>query len=408
MAERQTGEVRRRQVFYLPGFDPFPPRRYRELYRREGLAQAAISGYRLSLSPQEKGSPGYGWTVRTRIGETRTEAHVAVLVWADLVQESMTRGILGTYALLARTAWIYAASGALVALVRLRVAPMIAAFWPVVMLLGQLLIAVLLGYAAGWAVALVIPGAVGVILGAGALFTVAWAVLHAFRRYDGKLYAYYLMYDFAHVAARKGAYAPELVARMREFADRVEAALGDPSVDEVLVVGHSSGAALGVSVLADVLRRGMPEGGPLLAFLTLGHAVPMQSYLPEAHALRRDLRALSEDARLTWVDISAKGDGCCFSLCDPVACSGVAGPDQRWPLVVSAAFSESLRPETWRKLRRRFFRLHFQYLAAFDNPRDYDYFQITAGPMTLAARYGGRNPSPSRRAVSFNPHGEGR
>jgi hypothetical protein len=46
--------------------------------------------------------------------------------------------------------------------------------------------------------------------------------------------------------------------------------------------------------------------------------------------------------------------------------------------------------------------LHFQYLCAFDRPGDYDYFQITAGPQTLAARYAGRPASKSRieRATS--------
>jgi hypothetical protein len=32
--------VRRRRVFYIPGYDPFHPRRYRELYRTESKAQA--------------------------------------------------------------------------------------------------------------------------------------------------------------------------------------------------------------------------------------------------------------------------------------------------------------------------------------------------------------------------------
>ena len=72
------------------------------------------------------------------------------------------------------------------------------------------------------------------------------------------------------------------------------------------------------------------------------------------------------------------------------------------PLVVSAAFSQTLRPETWRALRWRFFRLHFQYMCAFDRPGDYDYFRITAGPRTLAARYADRPASRSclRRPVS--------
>ena len=53
-------------------------------------------------------------------------------------------------------------------------------------------------------------------------------------------------------------------------------------------------------------------------------------------------------------------------------------------------------PARWQELRWRFFRLHFQYLCAFDRPGDYDYFRITAGAMTLAERYAGRPASKSR------------
>ena len=150
--------------------------------------------------------------------------------------------------------------------------------------------------------------------------------------------------------------------------------------------------------------KAVSPGAPPLALLTLGQAIPMQSFLPRAGRLRRDLRALASDTRLTWVDISALGDGVSFNLCDPVAVSGVAPPGQIWPLVLSAAFRDSLLPETWKQLRLRFFRVHFQYLAAFDRPRDYDYFQITAGPVSLADRYGGRRPSPSRKTTALSPH----
>ena len=79
--------------------------------------------------------------------------------------------------------------------------------------------------------------------------------------------------------------------------------------------------------------------------------------------------------------------------------AGVAPPDQRWPLVISAAFTKTLSPERLRTLRGRWFRLHFQYLCAFDRAGDYDYFAITAGPMTLAQRFAGRRPSPGRIAT---------
>ena len=37
--------VKTRRVFYIPGYDLLHPRRYRELYRTEGAAQAALSDY---------------------------------------------------------------------------------------------------------------------------------------------------------------------------------------------------------------------------------------------------------------------------------------------------------------------------------------------------------------------------
>jgi hypothetical protein len=189
---------------------------------------------------------------------------------------------------------------------------------------------------------------------------------------------------------------------LAQFATRVVAALRS-DVDEVLLVGHSSGAHLAISLLADIERSGAHQtGGPALSFLSLGQVVPMMSFLPNAHRLRRDLRHMGAQQQIPWVDVTAPGDGCTFALCDPVAVSGVAPPDQKWPLVLSAAFSQTLSAEKWRALKRRFFRLHFQYICAFDRPADYDYFQITAGPLTLGARYKDRAPSPGKvtRAVS--------
>ncbi len=237
----------------------------------------------------------------------------------------------------------------------------------------------------------------------------AWAglivvpfALEWFRRKDNKFFAYYLMHDYSYSARHRGAEPAALTERMAGFTDAIAEALQD-DVDEVLVVGHSSGAHLAVSVLADLIRSGRVEGTkPVLSFLSLGQVVPMVSFLPDAHRLRRDLRDLSERSELTWVDVTAPGDGCAFALCDPVAVSGVALEGKRWPLVLSAAFTQTLSPKRWKSMRWRFFRLHFQYLCAFDRPGDYDYFQITAGPMTLGDRYKDRQASPSRIEAPVN------
>ena len=401
MAENIEQTVRTRRVFYIPGYDPIHPRRYRELYRKEGSAQARISDYQIALSPK-KGGGNYGWNVAAHIDGVDVEAQVDVLVWSDIVRISMSNSILATYGQLVQTAWVYIASGALWRLMKLRKGPVIAALYPVGMLLLQLLIAALAGkllYAgvtffggAAWFKG--IAAAAGVGLG--------WQVLRWFKKHDGKLFAYYLMHDYAFGAATRGANPPALETRMTEFGDAIAQALRS-DVDEVLVVGHSSGAHLGVSILADLIRAGrVPADGPALAFMTLGQVVPMVSFLCDAHRLRADLRFLSQCEGLTWVDVTAPGDGCAFALCDPVAVSGVAPEDKRWPLVFSAAFTQSLTPARWKELRWRFFRLHFQYLCAFDAPKDYDYFQITAGPHSLAERYAGRPASRSRIVKPVN------
>ncbi len=391
-------QVHRRRVLYIPGYDPIHPRRYRELYRREGAAQAGISGHEIDLSARPGVEP-YGWKVRARIEGAEVVTQVDVLVWSDIVRASMSGSIAATYLQLVRTAWAYVGSGALWRLMRLRKGPVIAALYPVGFLLLQLGLALLAGALVIWAGRAVLTPAMGVAgqviaLGAGA--ALACAVLIWFKARDNRFLAYYLMHDFAYSARLDGAYPPELEARIGAFSDLVAEALSE-DLDEVLVVGHSSGAYVGVSVLADLIRAGrVAADGPALGFLTLGQVVPMVSFLPGAHRLRADLQFLAARPEVCWVDVSAPGDGCSFALCDPVAVSGVAPPDRTGPLVVSAAFTRTLSPERWAALRWRFFRLHFQYLCAFDRPGDYDYFRITAGPQTLAARYAGRPESPSR------------
>ena len=398
-AQSKHPAVKLRKVFYIPGYDPIHPRRYRELYRSEGAAQAAISGYELALSSKTtKGR--YGWHVNARIDGHSVQADVEVLVWSDIVRASMNTAIPATYLQLVRTAWTYIASGALRRLMWLRKGPVIAALYPVGMLILQLLVAVTAGWLVAGAIsALTWPDA-GWIAG---LPAIVW-LLRRFKANDNRFFAYYLMHDYAFTARLGGANPPELESRMAEFGRAIAEALASDA-EEVLIVGHSSGAHLAVSILADLIRQGkVPANGPALGFLSVGQVIPMVSFLPEAKRLRADLHFLSARDEVFWLDVTAPGDGCAFALCDPVAVSGVAPKVQKFPLVISAAFTQTLSPARWKALRWRFFRLHFQYLCAFDRPGDYDYFRITAGALTLAQRFRGRAPSASRIDLPASRH----
>ncbi|MEJ5217217.1 hypothetical protein WG622_03135 [Cognatishimia sp. D5M38] len=390
MGDQTSEPIKTRRVFYIPGYDPIHPRRYRELYRKESKAQGEISGYTVALAPKTTDGP-YGWRVDSQIDDVETQTDFEVLVWSDIVRVSMDQGILATYGLLIRTAWTYIATGALFRLMRLRKGPVIAALYPVVFLLVQLQLALLAGYGLFRLIGMFAPWWVGL-----AGFAIVPLLLNWFKARDNKFFAYYLMHDYAYSASTKGSNPPELEARMAEFVDHIaEALAGD--VDEVLVIGHSSGAHLAVSVISDLLRAGQVKpDGPVLSFLSLGQVVPMVSFLPDAKRLRMDLNYLAAREEVFWLDVTAPGDGCAFALCDPVSVTGVAPEGKRWPIVISAAFTQTLSPARWKALRWRFFRLHFQYLCAFDRPKDYDYFQITAGPKSLRGRFEGRKASRSR------------
>ena len=174
-------------MLYIPGYDPVPPRRYRELYRRQSAEQAAISGFEMVLHPKLS-SGRFGWHVEANIEGQTVRTDFEILPWSDLVRSSMAQGIVATYRQLLTTVWIYVASGSLRRLARLRKSAVLAALYPVVMLVMQLALAVALG--AGMAAGLwemVSPWLAplgGVVVG---------GVLVLFRRLDSRFFAYYLI-----------------------------------------------------------------------------------------------------------------------------------------------------------------------------------------------------------------------
>ena len=188
--------VRRRRVFYIPGYDPIHPRRYRELYRKESRAQAEISGYEISISPKSGEGP-YGWHVRSHQDGADVEADIDVLVWSDIVRDSMSNSIPATYLQLLRTAWTYIGSGTLWRLMRLRKGPVIAALYPVGMLdCGSIGFGASGGLDCGRAALVHCRVAV---LGASDCRRICSAAL--VPQIDNRLFAYYLMHDYAYSAA---------------------------------------------------------------------------------------------------------------------------------------------------------------------------------------------------------------
>ena len=318
------------------------------------------------------------------------------LVWSDIVKSAMVPSFWNIFV---RAPWYYAVfltSGAISRIRQIAVGPSVVALYPPCFTLIQLVLGIGLAALAYGVSTYFLSTIFGVAL-AGAAF-LGW--LHLMRLLDQRIFVHYLMLDYAYFGEWRGQIPPSLSQRVDAFVERVEEAL-DSDATEVLLVGHSSGAHLVVALASRLLQKRPVERGRL-GLLTLGQSIPMISFLPEATATRQDLQRVSEAAGIAWLDVSAPSDGACFPLADPVAISGVSRPQQRHPKVVSAAFSRTLSDDQKAKLKYKFFKKHFQYLCAFECPDQYDYFQLTAGPVPFSDQVHAMKESPTKIVQSFS------
>ncbi|NDY92664.1 hypothetical protein [Ideonella livida] len=398
-AAPESGPVRRRQVLYVSGFDPQGPNHYHQLYQAEGRSQAALEGWTLEVGPRRKRGPqAMGWTVRWQAGPDApaTDTQFDLLRWDDVVRAHWPRGRWGLMGRIAYASWALWRGGVLWKLAR--------SSWPQFMFMafpGLALLLLALGSAGVLAGAahLAWQGALGwgLALAALGLPALAGAAEWAERR----SFSGWMMRSTACMVDHMRGRMPDLDERLDRLAgvllDHWQAQ-ADPhrAVDELLVVGHSSGAMMAVIVVARALAR-WPAGQPRppLSFLTLGHCTPIMSYQPEAAAFRADLdrlAALGPADGLHWVDLSSPVDGCCMPLQGPPR-HPWARPPHTSPRVLNARFAQRFSPAAYARIKADKYRCHFQYLMAADlpgGPDSLDYFRLTAGPQTLAQRCGHR------------------
>jgi pimeloyl-ACP methyl ester carboxylesterase len=380
--------VRRRLVCFLSGFDPRGPAHYHALYSSAAQAQSRLSGWSVEVGPRGRAEPHLAtWLVQTDTGEQQVETHYEFLRWDDIVRRQWPAGWWGAWRATVFSSWHLWRGGVMWRALKTS--------WPSFMVMAApgLLMAALalllswgslaLGLARGQVHALGLLVA-PLLLGLGWL---AW-------RTERRAHMGWLVRSMACLVRQGRGQTPDLEARLDGFAQHLRAVMRTAAVDEVLVVGHSSGAMLAMSVVARALREEGPPplrgDAPSLALLTLGHCAPVLAYQPAAQAFRRDLATLVDSPRLCWVDYGAPPDGCCFPLVDPSAGLPLHRARPHPPRLLNPRFAALYTPQAYKQLRADHFRCHFQYLMAGELTGDYDYIGMTAGPLSLARRHDGR------------------
>lgn len=384
-------QVRQRTVFYLSGFDPKGAAHYHALYRDHAARQAAVSGLHIEVGPRRRGANGHGvWSLHA--SPDGVETHFECLRWDDLVRQHWPQGNARLWWAVLRSTTFNLRHGVLWRLFRHSWPPALALFLPFLLVLAQLLGVPLLALGTAW-----LAGQAGAPLWLAGLCgaTAAGMAWWATRRLEARYALHWMMRSYAFTRRQALGQLPELEQRLDQQAARLVARWREGVDDEILLVGHSTGAVMAVAVLARACALapdlGQGGAGPRVALLTLGQWIPALGLLPQAEGFRHELARLSQ-TRLDWIDFSAPPDGCCCALTDPYGLCGVPSARADFPKLLNPRFADMFDAAAYQALKRDKLQLHFQYLMAAQRPSAYDYFAITAGDRFLADRFADQAP----------------
>ena len=406
----QHKPVSRRHVFYISGFDPRGPHFYHSLFQTEAAKRVSWHGGEIEVgASQRRGRLSTVWPVKGQLDGECSNVRYEFLRWDDIMREHIQARRKQFLPMLIRTYWRYISTGALWKVLKIAYPPFIAGVYPVLFMVAQLVIGLALAGGLSWLAVSVagLPIWVAPILFAG----VGYGVWKFAVWLETKVPYIWPVHVFNFAAEKEGGRVAGLEQRIDHFAAQIADYIGTSEDDEVLIVAHSNGTSVATSVVARALAidPDLARHKPSVAFLTLGQSIMLDSLLPNGQRLRDELETVVEDNDLTWIDITAPRDGACFAIADPLAESGLptaVHDGMPKPKLLSVPMTDLFSMATWEKvLKRRWLRIHFQYLMAYEKATPYDYFAMVAGSQRLQDRF---KDSPSKAGFDkFKLFGKG-
>ena len=377
--------IAKRLVFLFPGFEPMLAKAHKERFCRAGSRAAALWGITLAFrdtepeagsaavdgGPLEPNFPSFHASLSSADFSTQTE--IVVLEWGDLILDyakrpTYTRFFDGYAAL-----FEFLATGTVVAYFRTSWRYGFFFAFPLIVLIASLLI--------GWGVAAILavflPALASPIasilidlLVAIGLIALAARRLHLLTALDD----WTMALDLIH--GRKPAIEARIEAQAREIGKRASTS----DADEIVVAAHSLGASFGVRALSKALRGGAVPKRPI-QILTVGSSLLKTALHPAASAQREAVRHLVVGESLAWIDCQGLSDPINFYKSNPATSLGIE--DGRTPDVVRVHFKRMVTPQTYKRIKRDFFRLHRQFVLAVERRCPYSFHMLLTGPRPL-------------------------
>ncbi|MEN0000683.1 MAG: lipase [Pseudomonadota bacterium] len=163
----------------------------------------------------------------------------------------------------------------------------------------------------------------------------------------------------------------------------------DHDVDEILLVGHSTGGAIILDVAASAARACRARDvEPKFTIMTVGSTSLKIGLHPAARWYADAIAELEANAHVHWFEYQSLTDLINFYRCDPFALMGVeksrAAP---FPAFQQVRMSHMLDRPFYRQIQFNLLRVHYQFISGNTQRYFYDFPIICFGALSLADRF---------------------
>ena len=357
-----------RFVFFLPGFDPRGASFYHQLFKDSASDQGQLRQINYVVDDRKRlSSLIHQWKVSASSQSTCADTVVTHFSWDDIVRAYWPKGLLSVLRAFVALLPLHYFGGGVLRIKRLGAkGPFYSALIPMLVILCAAFLGLLV---------LGLLHTVGAPLLVGML--VSPFVFFLTLKVADRLKVFWLLRIYHFVALWGWRKVPELDARLERWSLALKAALADDDTDEVIFVGHS----IGVLLLIDVLSRlPLDANTQKLKVLSLGHSVPLMVEMP-APWFKEKVDRVSR-MNLSFYDVTAAMDGASFYGVSPLY-SAKKDTAQCY----SARFFDLFSDESYSKIRRDPYRMHFQYFHPTEKVGLMDFPWLVFSPGDLEDKF---------------------
>lgn len=370
-------ECKKRDVFYIAGYDPRGYRHYYTMFKKNLSLQNEILKYNYTISKSQiKPNSFPFWEINTE----KTEIRYTFLSWNDIVKKNWSQDLKDALYDCYSFFRIYTITGLFIKFGKESFNQLATGYYP----FFYVLLSLIFTFSCAFGALFYLKNfhlALGILAFIACLFVLP-KILFKFGK---KLAVFWIARICSFCANWEKNRQGQLEQRMQEFSQTIFENLKTHSKEkdyELILIAHSVGTILCINVLTKVLKKCEQENIDFsnLKILTLGECIPLVSYQKISHEFRKDLEYLGSK-NLIWYDFTSIIDGACFAQVDFIRTSGVKAKFS--PKYLSAKFHTLYHKQDYKKIKKDKYKAHFLYLFSTQIKGVYDFFDFIMGKNML-------------------------